>query len=453
MRATRSRTVRRATWTTTAGLALAALVTTGSVTPATAAPDEVAEQPIGTIRVVSHGLEDKTADDDSRNASVSDDGRYVAFHSQALDLVAQPKCREDEICTYVHDRQTRETVMASVTPSGGAPNDSAAYPSISGDGRYVAYQSQANNLVADDRGRHTDVFVYDRQTGVTELISRNPEGEPANRASGEPVLSSDGRFVLYNSAASDLVPGDRKWGSDIYRTDRVTGETIVVSLTPRGKRPHGDSTPDAMSADGRIAVYRSIADDIAPRDDNDTWDLFAYDTETGETEVVSRAVDGGTSDGNAGGASISDDGRFITFGSDGSDIVPPDLGGHSDVFLLDRVAGEITRVSVGADGAPANGPSVKPTTSADGTEIAFGSLATDLGAGGVDDVSDVFVIDLVAGTIEIVTRGRGGSPPDNYSTYPFLSGDGSVVAWESEATNLVRGDRNGSNDVFAYRRR
>ena len=453
MRATRSRTVRRAAWTT-AGLALSALVTSGSgASAAAAASDEGAEQPIGSTRLISRGFDGKPAGDDSHSVSVSDDGRYVAFQSWATDIVDSPHCEVRLYgCIYLHDRVTGETVLVSVSPTGQAPTGNVGNPHISGDGSYVAYDSTAKNLVPGDRNRKTDVFVYDREAATTKLISRNPDGKPANGHSGGPVLSRDGGYVVYHSNARDLVEGDRggPWG--VVRTDLVTGTTIVVSLRPDGRRPREDSSALDVSVDGRIVTYRTDSADIAPGDDNGLFDVFAYDVETGTTELVSRAPDGSVADGNSAGGSISDDGRFVTFWSDAADLVPPDTLGHYDVYRLDRASGELQRVTVGTGGDPANGWSGQPTISADGTLITFASDATDLGAGGLDAVTDVFVTDLAEGTTEIVTRGRHDTPPDADSEYPFLSADGSVVAYASHASNLVRGDRNDVRDVFVYRR-
>ena len=454
MRATRSRALRRAAWTTSTGLVLAALVTTGSAPALAASGDDVAEQPVGTTRLISRGFDGTPAEDDSRDASVSDDGRYVAFSSVATDIVPDPSCDPDFGCVYVHDRLTRATELVSISPTGKAPNGDVSEPNISGDGRYVAYDSEATNLVPGDRNRRRDVFVYDRQTATTTLISRNPDGDPADHGSGGPVLTPDGRFVLYKSRARDLVPGDRRFGTDVYRHDRVTDTTIVVSLTPRGKRPNDESWAYDLSADGRVAAFLSHADNIVRGDDNELWDVFAFDAETGTTELISRATDGTVAAGNSGSASISYDGRFITFWSDASDIVPPDSLGHYDVFRLDRVTGEMVLVSRGLDGGPANGSSGPSTISADGSLVAFASAATDLVPDDDDgDVNGIFVADLVAGTTSELTTGRRGEPTDGRSTYPFLSGSGNVVAFESEATNLVRRDRNDADDVFLYRRR
>ena len=293
-----------------AGVLALALVANGP-TSASAAPDEEAAQPVGTNRLVSRDVDGKAANGSSSYASVSDDGRFVAFHSIASDLVADASCADPYACNYVHDRQTGETVLVSVSPTGEPPNHWKTEPDISGDGRYVAYASRADNLVDGDRNRASDVFVYDRQTGMTELVSRNPDGEPADSYSTSAELNSDGRYVVYESSAKDLVPGDNNHAADVFRTDRATGTTIVVSVTPSGARPRGESNAIDVSADGRIVVYRSLARNIVPGDDNDLWDVFAYDTETGTTELVSRTPDGTVAAGNSGGGSISDDGRFI----------------------------------------------------------------------------------------------------------------------------------------------
>jgi Tol biopolymer transport system component len=454
MPTTHSPATRHAALTTTVGLVLATLVAVGSSPSATAATDEVAAQPVGSTRLISRGFDGKPAGDESASGSVSDDGRYVAFFSRATDIVPSPRCEPDDGCVYLFDRGTGETVLASVSPTGEAPNDEVGYsPRISGDGRYVFFDSAATNLVPGDRNRSSDVFAFDRESGTTKLISRTSEGDPASGHSFEAIPSEDGRYAVYMSNAEDLVPGGRGRALNVVRTDLTTGATILVSRKPNGEPPPCECTPNDVSADGRVVLYRTESKRIVRGDDNGLFDVFAYDTETGETEVVSRAPDGTVAAGNSGSGSISDDGRFVTFVSNAVDVVTPDTLGHYDVFRLDRATGEMLLVTRSTQGGPANGDSGGSTINADGSLVGFSSAATDLVPDDDDgDLNGIFVADLVSGTTSELTTGRHGEPTDGWSSSPFLSGSGNVVAFQSEATNLVRGDRNDARDVFVYRR-
>ncbi|MPZ54568.1 MAG: hypothetical protein GEU79_17895, partial [Acidimicrobiia bacterium] len=250
-----------------------------------------------------------------------------------------------------------DTVRISVASDGTEANmGSYVHPipaSVSGDGTYVAFESPATNLVADDTNNATDVFVHDTQTRETTRVSINSAGNQSNNDSYEPAISGDGRYVAFWSLATNLVPDDTNGDWDVFVHDTETGDTISVSINSRGDQADMGSFMPAISADGRYIAFSSNATNLVPGDTNNTFDIFVHDTETGDTIRVSVNSDG--VDGNSGsyGPGISADGRYVSFQSHATNLVPGDTtGDESDVFLHDIESGETSRLSVHSDGTP-----------------------------------------------------------------------------------------------------
>ena len=331
---------------------------------------------------------------DSYVPVISADGRFVAFYSTATNLVSGDTNGVADV--FVHDRQTGTTERVSVATGGAQGNDQSYLPAISADGRFVAFESHANVLVGGDTNGAYDIFVRDRQTGTTERVSVATGGTEATGGNSvAPAISADGRFVAFESAATDLVGGDTNGKTDVFVHDRQTGTTERVSVaTGGGQATGGNSAAAAVSADGRFVAFDSAATNLVGGDTNGTSDIFVHDRQTGTTERVSVATGGGQATGGNFNAAISADGRFVAFNSNASDLVGGDTNAASDVFVRDRQTGTTERMSVATDGSQATGgDSTAPAISADGRFVAFDSAATNLVAGDTNAVDDVFVRD------------------------------------------------------------
>lgn len=341
------------------------------------------------------------------------------------------------------------TVQASRDVAGGVPNGGSHYPTISPGGRHVSFQSSASDLVPDDGNRYYDVFQHDLVTGTTRRVSVDVAGGDADGPSVLSAMSWNGRFVAFESEATDLVPGDDNGVFDVFVRDMVAGVTTRVSVDHAGGDPDGHSYYPSISADGRFVAYESDASDLVPGDDNGLEDVFVTDTVTGVTTRVSVDAAGGDADGESEWPRLSADGHLVSFQSEATDLVPGDDNDLVDVFVRDLIAGTTTRVSVDGAGDDANGLSYQPSISGDGRHVAFGSAATDLVPGGDDGrYEDIFVRDLVAGVTRRVSVDTGGGNPDERSRNASINGNGRYVAFYSEATDLVPGDGNGVYDVF-----
>ena len=223
----------------------------------------------------------------------------------------------------------------------------------------------------------SDVFVTDRTTGVTTRVSTATDGTSGDGWSGSPAISADGRWIAYESHASNLVPGDTNGALDVFVTDRTTGVTTRVSTATDGTQANDNSFCSAISADGRWIAYMSYASDLSPGDTNGALDVFVTDRTTGVTTRVSTATDGTRANDNSFCSAISADGRWIAT-RQASNLSPGDTNGALDVFVTDRTTGVTTRVSTATDGTQANSGSEPPSISADGRWIAYMSYASNL---------------------------------------------------------------------------
>ena len=382
--------------------------------------------------------------------AISADGRFVAFHSAATNLVAGDT--NEFIDVFVHDRQTGKTTRVSVDSSGSQGNGSSALPAISADGRFVAFHSTASNLVPADTNADLDVFVHDRQTGITTRVSVDSSGAQGNATSGGPSISADGRFVAFQSFASKLVAGDTNLTADVFIHDRTTGITTRVSVDSSGAHGNGSSGGGhiSISADGRFVAFRSFASNLVTGDTNGFLDVFVHDREAGITTRVSVDSSGAQGNEESDMPSISANGRFVAFHSLGSNLVAGDTNGFFDVFLHDRETGVTSRVSVNSSGLQGDNGSNNPSISADGRFVAFESDATNFVAGDTNFTTDVFVYEQASGGTGRVSVNSSGADGNDGSIRPAISADGGLVAFESFASNLVTGDTNFSPDVFVH---
>jgi Tol biopolymer transport system component len=392
---------------------------------------------------------------------ISADGRFVAFASYATNLVVGDTNGVRDV--FVHDRQTGETSRVSVDSAGSEANGSSGAPAISADGRYVAFHSAASDLVAGDTnqcgyggpdpGMCPDVFVHDRNTGQTVRVSVDSSGNQGSGRSDWPSISGDGRYVAFSSLAPDLVPGDTNDRSDIFLHDLETGETSRVSVDSGGNQLPSLSSgwyTHAVSFDGRYVAFRYGGSAI-----------YVRDRQAGTTELVSVNTAGDPANDISDAPAISADGRYVAFSSIASNLAPGDFVlcpgdwglfyNCDDVFVHDRNTGVTERVSMSSAGVGGNWISGRPVISSDGLRVAFDSVSTNLVPDDTNGSIDVFVRDRQVGQTTRVSVDSGGNQSDGGSS-AAISADGRYVVFASSASNLVPGDTNGAGDIFVHDR-
>lgn len=381
--------------------------------------------------------------------SMSADGRYVAFASDASDLVTGDRNGVRDV--FVRDRHARKTERISIGLGSVEANDVSDEPSISDDGRFVAFTSRATNLVPGDGNGVADIFVFDRVSGSTTRVSVDAAGGEGDGASGSPALSGDGAVVAFVSAATNLVAADTNGSNDIFVRSRSGGAPERVSVASDGGEGDGPSSDPELSQDGRFVVYVSAASTLVGGDHNQLEDVFVHDRATATTERASLGLGGGECDGASLRPVTSADGRFVAYDSGATNCVGNDGNGHRDVFVLDRVSGVRRRASVAATGAEGDGDSRAPALSADGRWVAYDSDATNFVTGDTNGACDTFVRDLDTGMVVRSSVGAAGEV-HGASYGAVVTDDGAEIAFLSDAADLVTGDGNGLTDVFARER-
>ena len=333
----------------------------GSAIPAQAAPGDFTRVSVSSSEAQGNAY--------SRDGDVSADGRFVVFWSGANNLVAGDTNEWEDL--FLRDRQTGETTRISVSSSEAQADNGSYNPAISNDGRFIAFLSDATNLVSGDTNSFTDVFVRDVQAGTTTRVSVGPGGAQANQVSDSFLtISGDGRYIAFASDATNLVSGDSNGVPDLFVHDRLTGLTERVSLDSNEVQANNGSGYPSISTDGRFVAFSSSATNLMSGDTNGRTDIFVRDRLQGVTTRVSVNSNGEQADRGAEQPAISGDGRYVTFSSLSTNLFYEEPYGYDHVFLHDRQTGATTLVSF-EDGYQMVGWSTNPDISADGRYIAF----------------------------------------------------------------------------------
>jgi Tol biopolymer transport system component len=403
-----------------------------------------------TVRV-SEGPAGQDATSNSSWPSLSADGQFVAFSSWASNLV--PNDLNDTSDIFVRDLATGTTTLVSVDSDGVQANGPSFSPSISADGNVVAFRSYATNLVAGDTEGKIDVFVHTISTGVTQRVSQRPSGIGADRDSGEPAISGNGRTVAFSSDANNLVSvrvNVTGLCCDIFVHNIASGHNRLGDPMVNG-RGASDSFAPVLSTSGRYLGFFSWGCDIVegiPCLDESS--VYRLDLKTDEMTLVSEAYKGGIGFGCGSNPAISADGTKVAFISDGDNLVPGDTNGAYDVFVRNLVTGITTRVSVTSKGAQTNGGLGRVGISGDGRFITFQSDAWNIVPNDDNLVQDIFVHDLRMGRTTRVSVSSSGEEADAYSANAAIDAAGTALAFESDASSLVATDQNVTTDIFVH---
>ncbi len=402
------------------------------------------------VRRASISTGGQQADQNSFHSAISSDGRYVAFESNATNLVAGDTNNRMDI--FVHDRLTCDTTLVSQSTASNIGNENAFFPSISNDGRYVAFQSEATNLIPSDGNGFEDIFVRDRQNNTTVRVSVAIGGGDANGRSGMASISGDGRYVVFQSLASDLVANDNNNMQDIFMYDLQTATTTRLSVDSSGNEGDAASSAPTISNDGNFVVYESLAAILVANDSNGLQDIFVRDIVNNTTSRVSVATGGTEATGGASDEpSISGDGRYVTFYSAATNLVANDTNAALDVFVHDLQSTTTTRVSVDSSGNQASaGPNFArpPGISSDGRYIVFESSSTTLISVDTNAAADIFRHDRTSGLTIRISISLNAAQSNAASSHPVISANGGYYAYASLASNLVTSDGNNMSDIF-----
>lgn len=374
-------------------------------------------------------------------ATLSADGTLICYESQASTLMEGDTNGVADI--YVDDLVTGVRRRVSLATSGAEPDAACTNPIISGDGRFVFFQSMATNLAENIPEGTWQIYVHEIETGRTDLLTRGYDGLPGNANSFDPYPSKDGMTVGFESRATNLHPDDTNDFFDVYAADRRAGEMRWISRGPGGIPPNDESFYARPTADGAEIVFNSEAWNLVPGDNNFATDVFIYDMGSGDIERINITEFGIESNGVSFWGHLSGDGRYCVFSSGGFTLVPDDTNFSFDVFVKDRQTGVVRRVSVASDGTEAelgSGVSNPPMFSDDGRFILFESAANNLIPNDGNIWVDIFIVDLGAEVSCIGDANRDGR-------VDFIDYTTVLLNWGTPAGDPVLGDANGDRFV------
>ncbi|MBX3025271.1 PD40 domain-containing protein [bacterium] len=411
------------------------------------------------IYLLSQTARGYAAEGRSEGTAVDGNGLLSVYNSNAINLTSPPQTTSRNQ-VYLRDLDETASSLVSKAPDGKAgnrPSQSGGFaPGISADGRFVAFSSQATNLVPDDTNGLEDVFVANVATGEVELISRGIDG-PANGVSGFPRLSADGRYVVFQSAARNLVADDTNNVTDIFLYDRAEGIMRRVSVGSDGAQANGASITPAISDDGRYVAFASRATNLVNPSPSDAFEqIYVADWETQSVQLGSVNDQGQAANARSFLPDLTADGGEVAFKSEAFNLVPNDTNGVPDVFVRNLTTNTTQRVSVDDFGNQSNGLSGGPGISADGRFVAFASFASNFVPDDGNGFSDVYVYDRFPpgrnqGRIARVTIAYNnfGEPDQGVADFPVsISADGRWIGFASAASNLVPNDLNNDLDAF-----
>lgn len=382
-------------------------------------------------------------------ADITPSGRYVSFTSNADNVVPEDTADYQDI--FRHDRETGKTKRVSLATSGAPANGHSSVSAISDDGTVIAFSTQATNLSPKDDATNYDIYVRDLATGKTKLVSVNTSGTEGSGTSGTTAISGNGRFVAFVSDADDLVPDDDNAENDVFIRDLVEGETTRISVASDETEGADASGAPTVSETGRYVAFESLAENlVAPSLANTAEDVFLRDRQKGKTKLVSINPNLVPADGSSSSPAISSDGQLVAFESGASNLFYDDGAFFRDIFVKNTRTGKVEIISVPADGSTNDGSSFDADISANGRYVSFESESTKLVTSMDTLLSHAFVYDRVSGLMERVSSTPTGQSCSgaNGSYVVRVSSQGPFVSFESDCTDIVANDTNGNYDAF-----
>ena len=380
---------------------------------------------IGPLKHISVAVNGDPADGQAFGAKLSQDGRFATFYSSSTNIVTNDTNFWTDV--FVRDLTTNTAELISILPNGTVADCDSFHPDISNDGRIVVFESCAWSSA-------WNIYAKDRANNSLEKISVGLNGEDANGWSFVPQVSGDGDWVVFHSQASNLVRGDTNGVTDIFLYRRSTKKMRRISVDPVFGQGNNDSIWPSISADGRFIAYKTLATNLNAQ--NRTG-YIVYDRINNTNTWASPTTDGLDPNGSLSHpATISDNGRFMAFGSDATNLSPGDTNNVKDVFLYDFYKATLDMVSLTSDGQLSNGVSDSASISGQGQYLVFMSSATNFFPNDQNGANDVFVKDLTTGEVKLVSQLENGEQPDSSSDSPNISSDGKTIIFSSDMRNF-----------------
>lgn len=359
----------------------------------------VHDETSNTTRKVSVGYNGQPTDERSVDPYITSDGRYITFMSPATNLVPNDTNRipyvDNGMDVFLFDRVTGVLQRVSLDSLGHQIEGNTG-GHITADGNLIIMSTTGRNVLEHDPNDTGFSFVYLRnwRTGAVERITRGLNDAQPNAGMGSFSTSFDGRYTAYTSQATNLAPGDTNGVADVFLYDRVTGTTTLVSKSHNGGAANGESHPAKISEDGRFVVYRSFATNIVNPPTDGESHMFLYDRVTGKNELITVNSDGEMANGFSKEPSVCNGGRYVSFTSDATNLTSIPHNGERQIYIRDRVKGETHLVTYSINGGMGNGRAHRSVLLPDCSAIGLATDATDFISGDTNGVRDLFVAEL-----------------------------------------------------------
>nr|WP_243687076.1 hypothetical protein [Methanobacterium formicicum] len=404
-----------------------------------------------TTEIITSGPSGIGGNGESYYSDISEDGNIITFRSSATDLIPGITTTGQQIFTY--DRTTQTTTLITTGTSGTGGNGDSSNPSISGNGNIITFYSSATNLLPGITTTGQQIFTYDRTTQTTTLITSGSSGIGGNHASTWPSISGDGNIITFQSWATDLIPGITTDSYQIFAYDRTTQTTTLITTGTSGTGGNDGSFHPSISGNGNVIAFQSAASDLIPGVTiTGNFQLFAYDRTTQTTTHITKDGSGSGVGGYSDYVALSNDGNIIVFYSYANDLIPGiTTNGYPQIFAYNRNTQSNSLITRGSLGTGGNGESTTPSIDGNGNLITFSSSATDLIPGITTIGQQIFTYDRTTQTTTLITTGTSGTGGNNLSIRPVISNQGNVITFESRATDLVPNlTTNGVRQIFAF---
>lgn len=388
-----------------------------------------------------------TGNGDSYIGSLSGDGSVVAFDTFATNLGSKAVGIEGQVYARIQGVATGQLISENAMGIPAIGN--SRNPSVSGNGVWISFESNAYNLISNDNNGQYDIYVKNRNTGSIERVSTTNDGAESSGYSFDSSISGDGRFVAFISTATEFDSADQNGTQDVYVKDRMTNRIVRASANATGASADSFSQSPKMSSSGQFVTFSSAATNLVAGDDNNQGDIFVKNLGTGESKLASANASGIIGNQQSFRSSISADGRFVIFESDATNLISGDTNDRTDIYRKDMLTGAIERVSTASDGSQANDDSYNATVSDDGRFVLFVSQATNLGVNNAQQLLTLFRKDMLTGTIQpVLRRGDGGELATEVNFLSNMSGDGMHAVVSYAGGDAFSQDRNGFQDIF-----
>ncbi len=398
------------------------------------------------IKIASVSSDGRLGNDISLNPSVSSDGRFVAFESRAKNLINDSQAEpifSSKFNVFLHDNQTGTTTPIDIGLDGKEIGESR-FPSISGDGKFIAFYSDAKNLVSDNSNL-PGIFVRDIEKGLTTRISIDTKGTPGMNIGFMPKISGNGQYVAFSSTAR-LTSDDTNDSEDIYIRDMKEGQTTRLNLDSLNFPQQRNFLSFSISDDAKFVTYAVNDKDLKSSQEDIIFDVYVTDRSNGKTKLVTSGINGDGPNDASRSPKISGDGRYITYESAASNLVAEDNNKANDVFLYDSSTNTTKLISIDADGKQLTKQSSEPSISSDGRYVSFSSLTDDRFIRFPN--TQVFKYDINQGTSSLITKDTVGAFGNGSSISSSIAADGQTLTFASTASNLGFKDDNGLFDIY-----